>query len=215
MTTQLIDRAQHVPVPRIGQTAGGIGTFPTTACTASLEMCPWCVDCADDCADCLRCRVHECDRCALPDLTPRTAGMLALAGHTYRLGTADDLLHSRRPVFRHLVTRTFDELTRALERGECPRPQHLMAQLCLHLMISAAAQLSCDASERPVEHLPYSPYDYVFETLYDTLLADDAHLGALAEARRRCGPAPLFDFDALADALPPSRLNDLFAEFGA
>lgn len=215
MTTELIQRAPHVPAPRGSDLTAPIASFPTTACASSAVGCPDCVDCADDCADCRPCRDHECNHCSIPDLTPRTAGMLAVAGGMFGALTADGILHSKRPGYRSLITRTFDELTRALQQGERPRPQHLMAQLCLHLMISAAAALSCDLGESLVEHLPFSPYDYDFESLYDTLLRDDQHLVLLAEVRRSSGRTATFDFDTLADLLPSSRLNALFADFEA
>lgn len=53
----------------------GILLFPTTACTPG--QCP---DCTDECRDCETCADYHCENCLPPDLTPRTAYALTMAG---------------------------------------------------------------------------------------------------------------------------------------
>ncbi|HVV08163.1 hypothetical protein [Amycolatopsis sp.] len=191
----------------------GVERFPVTACGSS-GPCPVCHDCASDCAACVLCEQDACPRCRVPDLTPRTATMLVVAGLTLASDLRTSMLASPRPVFRHHLARAFDGLTEALERGDRPRPGSLTEQLCLHLMIRYATDLACDVGETLCANLPYSDYDYYFYRLYDTLLADDRHEPYVEETVRIRGGERVFDFDHLAEVVDRSGSSGLlFAPF--
>jgi len=182
----------------------GVERFPVTAC-GSADPCPVCHDCATDCADCVLCAQEACPRCRVPDLTPRTATMLVVAGLTLAGDLRATMLASARPVFRHQLARAFETMTQQLERGERPEPRSLIEQLCLHLMIRYATDLACDIGETLCANLPYSVYDYYFYRLYDTLLPDDRHEPYVEETVRTRGGERVFDFDHLAEVVHRSR----------
>ena len=195
MNTDLLpqpDQPRHHPA--------GVERFPVTACGSPVP-CPVCRECAEDCADCPVCEQDACPNCRVPDLTPRTATMLVVAGLTLAHDLRGHMLAGARPVFRHHLARAFERLTETLERGERPRPRSLIEQLCLHLMIRYATDLACDIGETLCANLPYSDYDYYFYRLYDTLLPDDRHEPYVEETVRTRGCERVFDFDHLAEVV--------------
>lgn len=194
---------RHHPDWSAPSTGAGVHRFPVTAC-GSGEPCTVCRDCATDCADCVLCEQEACPRCRIPDLTPRTAKMLVVAGLTLTGDLRSMMLAGPRPVFLHHLARTFETLTAQLERGERPRPGTLAGQLCLHLMIRYATELSCGIGETLCTNLPYSDYDYYFDRLYDTLLPDDLHQPYVEETLRMHGAELIFDFGRLAETVSRS-----------
>lgn len=189
---------------------GGVARFPVRACP-DASPCPVCGDCADDCANCVLCEHEACPHCAVPDLTPRTATMLLVAGMALAREVRTIMLSSARPVFMHHLAGAFDAMASALERGNRPEPRSLAEQLCLHLMIRYATDLSCAIGETLCANLPYSDYDYYFDRLYDTLLRDDDHQVFVEQTVQVSDDRRMFDFEGLAEMV--SRTNVLFATF--
>lgn len=194
--------------------AGGILRFPTTACAGRPTPCPQCLNCADDCSSCTLCRYGECERCAIPDLTPRTAMMLVVAGTILAEQTRAEASHGCSPVFHHHVVRAFERLVETLNRGARPRPGNVAEQLCTHLMITQARELACVAGEVYVTGLPVSGYDYDFPRLYDTLLPDDEHDHLVEMGEAFATGESAFSFTALADLMTRESMNAFFAPFG-
>lgn len=205
----LID--QHVGDP------DGVLAFPTSACAAptslTSEPCPNCCDCADDCVNCGFCAEYGCPHCEPPDLTPRTANMLVIAGATLGAHTGAQMLTSGAPVFLHFLASSFECLTDALKAGRRPIPTCLAEQLCLHLMIAYASELSCAVGEAFNVGLPYSDYDYYFDRLYDTLLADEQHRIFLAATRFNSQANPIVDFTPLASTASKASIHRLMTPF--
>jgi hypothetical protein len=180
----------------------GLLLFPTTACTPG--QCPNCTDCANDCRDCTTCTDRPCENCVPPDLTPRTAYALTVAGavladrcydavtgRSTRMTPAErreflplpKALHGQDDEFIRRMARCFDDLTADLDNGEPPQLHNLAEQLALHLMIDDADARHTDDLDTPDELLPTSDYDYDFAPLYDVLFEDDDHVGLLEQQR--------------------------------
>lgn len=214
MSIELLDHVGDRPMGSGNELTDGLLKFPTFACAAG-SACPNCSDCVNDCLDCEMCAADACEYCEIPDLTPRTANMLVIAGFALARHARAASVTSLRPVLLHHVARAFEETAATLERGARPWPRSMAEQLCLHLMISHARQLACGVGEAFAGGLPYSDYDYFFDRLYDTLLPDDKH-AALVEAieRTSCDPG-LVSVDALCDVLTADNVNALFTPFAS
>ncbi|WP_236791943.1 hypothetical protein [Amycolatopsis sp. GM8] len=201
--TRILSAPESVP-------DSGLTRFPTVACSAP---CPVCGDCRDDCAECVACAYDACPHCAVPDVTPRTAAMLLAAGVTLSGDLETLLFSSGRPVFVHHLLRAFGMMTSALEHGWRPVPRSLAEQLCLHLMIRYATDLSCEVGEILCANLPRSDYDYYFDRLYDTLLPDDRHETFAERVVRVCDGQRVFDFDGLTHSVSSAGSDTLFRSF--
>ncbi|MGV0792730.1 hypothetical protein [Mycolicibacterium sp. XJ1819] len=195
----------------------GVLSFPTAACAPpgalTDQPCPSCCDCANDCVDCAFCAEHGCTHCEVPDLTPRTANMLIIAGVTLEAHTRVQTPNCAQPVFLHVLASAFERFTAGLRAGRRPVPTCLAEQLCLHLMIAYACELSCAVGEAFNVGLPYSDYDYYFDRLYDTLLADDEHRIFLAAVRWDRHANPIVDFAQLASSTAGASIERLMAPF--
>lgn len=213
MSAELVHHPHYAPsygTSTVDLSRAGVLRFPTDACAHS---CPTCRDCGNDCLDCDLCEREACPHCAVPDLTPRTAVMLVLAGETLGTQVRQTMLGSGRPVLLHHLAGAFGTMTRALERGERPVPSCMAEQLCLHFMISYATDLACDVGEVFCTRLPLSDYDYYFHRLYDTLLPDDDHFNLVMNTERRARADRIVDFEALADVISTGPVHTLFAPF--
>ncbi|GGL13598.1 hypothetical protein [Nocardia jinanensis] len=199
---------------RLGRTdVSGLSRFPTTACLGTPYSCPQCQGCATDCANCEICLDGECERCAPPDLTPRTAGMLLISCQYLAAEVRASILRGTRPVFLYHLARTFDTLADSLSHGERPAPHTPAEQLCLHTAIDYARELACTYGEQHVEHLAISTYDYNFPRLFDTLLPDDEHEPLVELAQTGADGALPWNFAALGDLLTGNAMSTLFAPF--
>ena len=138
-----------------------------------------------------------------PDLTPRTALLLAVAGR--RL--AGDA-RAASPMYRFAAV--LDGLAESLERGLRPVPVSLADQLCLHVMIACATDLAFEVGDGLGGDLPYSDFDYDFELLYETLLPSDEHEDVILTVQESPRGAGCFDFATLCEVLPDDVLNRLF-----
>lgn len=155
---------------------------------------------------------HAGERGAIgePDLTPRTARMLALAGRRLAREVRSAASTTRLPVSMYYLARALDSLTTSLEEGRRPQPRTLASQLCLHVMIACANDMAYEVGDALAGGLPYSEYDYDFESLYYTLLPDDAHEAVIWEVQQSSRGNGAFDFGALCDVLPDRTVNELF-----
>lgn len=176
----------------------GILLFPTTACGPG--QCQYCTDCADDCRDCENCAEYPCENCLPPDLTPRTAYALTVAGSILadtcfdavdedtRMPPAERIqllplpkaLRAQDDEFIRRMARCFDDLTQDLEDGLAPQPRDLAEQLALQLMLDDTELLHEDQDDflaEATQELPVSRHDYDFATLYSVLFDDDDHAG--------------------------------------
>lgn len=188
----------------------GILLFPTTSCTPG--ECTLCKDCANDCQNCELCEEAGCEDCIPPDLTPRTARLLAAAGAVLadqyfdyaeavsRGNTsADDLqfvlsiMRKQSAEFLRRVARAFDDLVGDLRDGTDPRPHDMVEQIALDLLISDAEAMHSDADMTAefAEGLPETPYDYDFDSLYDVLFEDADHSGYLSSKHDPAAPGEL------------------------
>ncbi|WP_216892612.1 hypothetical protein [Nocardia alni] len=158
--------------------------------------------------------VCDCDgsrpRCEGPDLTPRTALLLTVAGRRLAdevraLGTS-----SMRPAPLSRLAYALDGLAQTLECGLRPMPGTLGEQLCLHVMIAYATDLAFEVGDDPAGDLPYSEYDYDYERLYDTLLPDHRYEGLIWEVQQSPRGGGCFDFATLCEVTPPGILRRLF-----
>jgi hypothetical protein len=145
-----------------------------------------------------------------PDLTPRTAGLLAVAGRRLADEVRAAIATSRAPVPMYYLTRSLDDLAQSLEQGRRPVPGTLADQLCLHVMIACATDLAFEVGERLSGDLPLSDFDYDFERLYDTLLLGDEHENVIIQVQESPRGDGCFDFAALCDVLPDEDLHALF-----
>ncbi|MGV0792163.1 hypothetical protein [Mycolicibacterium sp. XJ1819] len=191
----------------------GILSFPTTACVSTDGCCPNCRDCYDDCVTCALCKDRGCPHCEVPDLTPRTANMLVIAGVTLGAHAGEQMLRSRQPVFMDQIVRAFEALTDAFRHGRRPVPGCLLEQLCLHLMIAYGTELACGVGDAFNVGLPVSDYDYDFDRLYDTLLADEQHLGLLRIADLKAHAVDIFDFADLGAKTSTTVIERLLTPF--
>jgi hypothetical protein len=194
----------------------GILLFPTTRCTA--DQCTVCTDCTNDCHNCPLCEDHQCDDCVAPDLTPRTAYALTVAGSVLADQCYDAIdedtpstpterreplplppaLHAQNDDFIRQMARCFDDLTNDLDNGEWPQPHNLAEQLALHLMIDDAAEAQdTDDLGTPEQLLPQSRFDNDFDSLYHVLFDDTDHTGLLQPQTPH----------------PPGQLDYLFEDF--
>ena len=192
----------------------GLLLFPTTTCTPG--QCPTCTDCANDCRDCKNCADYLCDHCLPPDLTPRSAYALTMAGSLLadtcfdatrmtpterrQLLPLPMALRAQDDEFLRYMARCFDDLTQDLEDGLPPQLHDLAEQLALHLMIDDAELLHTDQAdllEESTHDLPSSRHDYDFATLYDVLFEDHDHTGILEHSKPK----------------PPGQLDFLFEPF--
>ncbi len=139
--------------------------------------------------------------------------MLVIAGTILVEQVRGESSHGCTPVFHHHVTRTFEQLVEALDRGHRPQSRNLADQLCIHLMITQARELACEAGEVYVEGLPISDYDYGFHELYDTLLPDDEHDYLVELGTALAAPGTRFSFTALADLMTRDAMNTFFEPF--
>lgn len=187
----------------------GLRSFPTVACGLGPAPCPDCRDCGNDCVNCPACERDECPLCAVPDLTPRTANTLVISGMTLAAHTRKAMQDSSRAVFLYHLVRAFEHISEQLMSGKRPWPDTLAEQLCMHLTISYGTDLACNVGEAFDVALPYSDYDYYFDRLYDTLLADDEHMSILDAMEPLARPDRIFDFDALASRLPDATIARL------
>jgi hypothetical protein len=191
----------------------GILLFPATRCTPG--QCTNCTDCTNDCRNCDTCKEFLCDDCVPPDLTPRTAYSLTVAGSVLADQCYDAIdgspstraerrellplptsMHTQSDEFIRRMARCFDDLTHDLDNGEWPQPRNLAEQLALHLVIEYAEPREPDDVETIEQLLPESPFDYEFDNLFDVLFEDTDHEGLL----RQQPPQPPGTFDYLFDA---------------
>jgi hypothetical protein len=195
----------------------GILLFPTTACAPG--RCGVCTDCADDCRSCSICNNedgHPCEDCMPPDLTPRTALALAMAGDVLADQCFDvlpdpqdpqsggdrdwlplpNLLHKQTDDFMRRMARCFDDLVADLRNGLRPEPRNIAEELALHLMIERADVYHTDEPELLESYEPLIPatrHDNDFLVLIDTLLVDADHFGYLDHTDIPAAPGTLDD----------------------
>ncbi|OKI24717.1 hypothetical protein A6A25_34495 [Saccharothrix sp. CB00851] len=193
-----------------GDPIDGILLFPTTACTPG--KCASCQDCANDCQNCAICEEAGCENCIPPDLTPRTAHLLATAGSVLadqyfdhadhisdRNPSADELrllpaIMRRQPAeFVRRMARAFDDLVDDLHDGVEPRPHDMAEQIALDLIIQDAEAMHTDSDmlNDLDQGLPDTPYDYDFDVLYDLLFEDTDHIGYLSSKHAPAAPGEL------------------------
>ncbi|NBH10345.1 hypothetical protein [Amycolatopsis sp. SID8362] len=201
-----------------GDPIDGILMFPTTSCASS--ECVTCGNCVDDCQDCEICEEGACVDCVRPDLTPRTARVLAAAGsiladqyfdhaeelnagHPCTFGEIVPAIMRKQPVeFFRRMARIFDDLTDDLQDGVEPRPLDMSEQIALDLMIQEAEVLfeDPDVIDSFVQGLPETRYDYDFNSLYDALFEDMDHIGLLSSKNGPNAPGELeFLFEPFYD----------------
>jgi hypothetical protein len=175
----------------------GILLFPAKACVPG--RCDECANCGCDCRTCPVCHNDDrypCEACRPPDLTPRTALALAMAGDVLADQCLDlpgcvrdrdwllvpGILQDQSEDFVRRMARCFDDLTADLRDGLRPVPRSIGEQIALHTMIERAevfhaADPALLASYEPL--IPATRHDNNFDALFDTLLDDADHVGYL------------------------------------
>ncbi|GAA1024952.1 MULTISPECIES: hypothetical protein [Amycolatopsis] len=206
--------ADHLP----GDPVDGILMFPSTVCPSG--ECTACGNCVDDCQDCEICEEGGCVDCVRPDLTPRTAEVLAAAGsiladqyfdHAEEVNAGGPrtfaeimpAIMAKQPAeFFRRMARVFDDLTNDLQDGVEPHPLDMAEQVALDLMIREAEGLldDPDVIESFVQGLPETRYDNEFDNLYDALFEDTDHIGLLYSDQSSAAPGELeFLFEPFYD----------------
>jgi hypothetical protein len=148
--------------------------------------------------------------CEGPDLTPRTALLLAIAGRRLAEDVRAAIATSRVPVPMYYLARALDNLAESLDYGRRPAPRTQADALCLHVMIACATDLAFEVGDALGGDLPRSEFDYDYERLYDTLLPGDEHENVIWAVQQSPRGGGCFDFATLCEVVPDDTLHGLF-----